>query len=86
VSGPSYIGSGVVMEPGASIGPYSAIYDMCRIGAGAAVQASILWPGCDIGKNAIVRDAILGLDVVVDDGATVPAGSVKGKGERLART
>ena len=86
VSGPSYIGAGVVLEAGASIGRYSAVYDTCRIGAGAAIEASILWPGCDIGKNAIVRDAILGLDVVVDDGATVPAGSVKGKGERLART
>jgi NDP-sugar pyrophosphorylase family protein len=84
--GPSYIGAGVVLEPGASIGPYSAIYEKCRIGAGATIEASILWPGCDIGKNAIVRDAILGLDVVVDEGVTVPAGSVKGKGERVART
>jgi NDP-sugar pyrophosphorylase family protein len=84
--GPSYIGAAVVLEPGASIGPYTAIYEKCRIGAGAIVEGSILWPGCDVGKNTIVREAILGIDVVVDDGATVPAGSVKGKGERLART
>jgi mannose-1-phosphate guanylyltransferase len=83
---PVYIGPGVAIESGASIGPYTALYDDCRIGAGAAVENSILWPGCDVGKNAIVREAILGLDVVVEEGATVPAGTVKGKGERLART
>lgn len=86
VRGPAYLGPGVVLETGAMIEPYAAIYDNCRIGDGAVIERSILWPGCDIGKNATVRGAILGLDVVVDDGATVPAGSLKGKGERLVRT
>jgi hypothetical protein len=36
-------------------------------------------------EYATVRDAILGLDVVVDAGASVPAGSVIGKGEHLVR-
>ena len=83
---PVYIGAGTAIAPGATIGPYTALYDDCRVHEDAVVDASILWPGCDVGKGATVRDAILGLDVVVDDGATVPAGSVKGKGERLART
>jgi mannose-1-phosphate guanylyltransferase len=83
---PVYIGAGARIEPGATLGPYAAIYEDCRIADGAIVEGSIVWPGCDIGKNAIVRGAILGLDVVVDEGATVPAGSVNGKGERLART
>ena len=83
---PAYIGAGVTLASGATIGPYAAIYDNARINAGATIANSIVWPGCVIGANASVRDAILGLDVVVDDGADVPAGSVIGKGERLVRT
>src|SRR5207302_10010978 len=33
VSGPAYIGSGVRLDPGATIEPYSAIYDNCRVAA-----------------------------------------------------
>ncbi|HXW76253.1 MAG TPA: NDP-sugar synthase [Candidatus Eremiobacteraceae bacterium] len=84
IKGPAYFGRGVRIEPGASIEPYSAIYDGCRVGAGAVVGASIVWPGCEIGANAIVRDAILGLDVVVERDASVAAGSVIGKSERIA--
>lgn len=83
VTAPCYIGPGVVLEPGAKIEPYSAIYDRTRVAAGATIEASIVWPGCDIGKNATVREAMLGLDVAVADDATVAAGSVIGKGERI---
>jgi NDP-sugar pyrophosphorylase family protein len=84
VQGPAYIGPGVMLERGAKIEPYSAIYDRTRVQSGAVVGSSIVWPDCDIGKNGIVRDAILGLEVTVDPGATVAAGSVVGKGERIA--
>ena len=84
VRGPAYFGAGVGLDPGAHIEPYAALYDRCRVAAGAIVGGSIVWPGCDIGKNAVVRDAILGLDVSVEAAAVVPAGSVLGKGERIA--
>jgi NDP-sugar pyrophosphorylase family protein len=83
ILGPAYFGPGVVLEAGARIESYAVLYDNCRVAAGATVGASILWPGCDVQKNAVVRDAILGLDVEVNAGATVPAGSVLGKGERI---
>jgi NDP-sugar pyrophosphorylase family protein len=86
VRGPAYIGAGVVLEPGATLEPYAVIYERSRVQTGAIVGASIVWPGCDIGKNAIVRNAIFGLEVKVEDGVDVPAGSVIGKGELVART
>lgn len=85
VRGPVYLGAGVTLEQGAIIEPYTALYDGARVRAGAIVGASIIWPGCDIGANAVVRDAILGLDVAVAEGQTVKAGSVIGKGERIGR-
>jgi NDP-sugar pyrophosphorylase family protein len=53
------------------------------VGSGATIGSAILWPGCDVGAGAIVRNAILGLDVVVEPGATVPPESVLGQGERV---
>jgi glucose-1-phosphate adenylyltransferase len=41
------------------------------VGSGAQVVDSILFDAAQIGKNAIVRRAILDKEVVVDDGATV---------------
>jgi len=84
--GPVYIGPGAIIEDGATLEPYAVVYDRCRIRAGATLGAAILWPGCDIGKNAIVRDAILGLDVEIAQGANVAAGSVIGKGEPSAKS
>jgi len=83
VIGPAYIGADVKIEPGARVGPYSVIYESCRIAKEATVASSILWPSCYIGARAVVRDAILGLDVAVEPGAIVEPGSVVGRGERI---
>lgn len=84
VEGPTYLAAGVRIEAGARIEPYTALYEGSEVCGGAVVGGSVVWPGCRIGRRAIVRDAILGLDVVVEDGATVPPGSVLGRGERVA--
>jgi NDP-sugar pyrophosphorylase family protein len=83
VYGPLYIGPGVKLAAGSHIEPYGVVYDGCTLDSGATVGRAILWPGCKLGAGAVVRDAILGLDVVVDPGATVPPGSVLGRGERV---
>ena len=82
--GPAYIGAGARIARGARIEPYSVVYDGVTVSSGATIENSILWPGCFVEENAVVRGAILGLDVVVDAGTTVEAGSVIGKGERRA--
>jgi|SRR5579872_2710781 len=84
ITGPVYLGENVHLERDAQIGPYTVLYDSCRVAAHATVSSSILWPACFVGTRATVRDAILGLDVAVDPDATVEPGSVVGRGERIA--
>ncbi len=86
VKPPVYIGPGASIASGATLGPYAVVYDDARVADGAIIEGSIVWPRCDIAANAIVRGAILGLDVVVEAETSVAAGSVIGKGERLIRT
>lgn len=76
VTAPAYLGKSVRIDRGAIVGPYAAVYDNCVIGPEACVVSSILWPHCRVGPQAEVRDAILGLDISVTDGQTVPPGSV----------
>jgi len=79
--GPAYIGPRVRIERGAVIGPYSAIYDGTSVGAHATIERSILWPGCDIGPNAAVSDAILGLNTTIIGGRQVVPGTVMANGK-----
>jgi mannose-1-phosphate guanylyltransferase len=81
--GPIYFGARVQIEPGAHIGPYTILYDGCKIGRDATVASSILWSDSFVGHGATVRDAILGLEVVVEPGAVVEPGSVLGRDERV---
>jgi mannose-1-phosphate guanylyltransferase len=83
VAGPIYLGSNVIIEAGATIGPFSVLYDGCKISRNATVASSILWPDCFVGHEASVRDAILGLEVVVEPKAIVEPGSVLGRDERV---
>ncbi|MDQ6825076.1 MAG: NDP-sugar synthase [Candidatus Eremiobacteraeota bacterium] len=82
-TGPIYLGEDVEIAPGAHLGPYTVLYDRSKIASDATVSSSILWPDCFVGRGAIVRDAILGLEVVVEPGATVEPGSVLGRDERV---
>jgi len=79
--GPAYIGPRARIERGAVIGPYAALYDGARVGAHATVERSIVWPGCDIGPNALVSGAILGLNTTIAGGQQVVAGTVMANGQ-----
>jgi mannose-1-phosphate guanylyltransferase len=82
--GPIYLGARVHIEPGAHLGPYSVLYEGCKIGRDAKVSSSILWADCFVGHGAQVRDAILGLEVVVEPYAVVDPGAVLGRDERVS--
>jgi mannose-1-phosphate guanylyltransferase len=83
VIAPVYIGRDVTLEPRATIGPYTVLYDGCKIAHDATVSNSVLWSDCFVGHNASVRDAILGLEVVVEANGVVEPGSVLGRDERI---
>src|ERR1700724_1411989 len=38
IQGPAYTGARAALDAGATIGPYTALYDDCRVGAGAVVE------------------------------------------------
>jgi mannose-1-phosphate guanylyltransferase len=83
-TGPVYLGANVVLEPGANVGPFAVLYDGCKVARRATVESSVLWSDCFVGHEACVRDAILGLEVVVEPKAVVEPGSVLGRDERVA--
>ena len=51
---------GAVVKAGAKIGPYSVIGRQCHLEEGASVDGAILWANSWIGRDAHVKDAILG--------------------------
>jgi glucose-1-phosphate adenylyltransferase len=65
----SMVGPGTIIS-GATI-RRSVVSENVRAEAGASVEGSVIMPGVRIGRNAVVRNAILDKNVIVPDGATV---------------
>ncbi len=65
----SMVGPGTIIS-GATV-RRSVISENVRVEVGSSVEASVILPGVRIGRNAVVRHAILDKNVVVPDGATV---------------
>jgi mannose-1-phosphate guanylyltransferase len=54
---------------GATIVGPSVIGENVEVGSGARIERSIVWQGSRIGANAVLRDAIVGMDYTVEPGA-----------------
>jgi len=67
--GPSLIGPGTLVEPGATIVGPTAIGSECTIRRGALVCRSVLWDQCAVGSDSILDGCILTNQAVVKDGA-----------------
>ncbi len=65
----SMVGPGTIIS-GATV-RRSVVSENVRAEAGASVEGSVIMPGVRIGRNAVVRNAILDKNVIVPDGATV---------------
>jgi NDP-sugar pyrophosphorylase family protein len=76
--GPCFIDRDAVVEPGASIGPYSVVGAGCRIGPKAIVTGSVLWPGTRVDEAAQVIGAVIGQQSHIGAEARVAAGTVLG--------
>jgi len=64
-----WIGAGARIAEGVRITGPSVIGDRCVIGAGAHLEASIVWEASTIGAGAYLRDAIVGAQTQVDPGS-----------------
>jgi len=71
LTAPAVIGADVDAGAGARLGPFAVIGDGARIAAGACIEGTILWEGVAVGKDAVLRDCIVGANAVI--GALVDA-------------
>jgi len=66
-----WLGNGACIADGADVVGPSVIGDRVIVESGARVERSIIWQGSRIGKNAVVRDTIVGMDYQVAPGAVL---------------
>lgn len=78
IEGPCFIDEGVTVKAGARVLPYSVIGKHSVIEEGACVDGSIIWQGGRVGRDALVRGAILGRHCHIGRNATVDQGVVMG--------
>lgn len=87
LDGPCVVGSDVALARGAHVRPWSVVGARGRIGEGASVERAMLWEDVTVGAGATLKDCIvanqvkigahasLAAGVVLEQGATVPAGA-----------
>jgi hypothetical protein len=78
VEGPCFLDEGVVVRAGARVGPYSVVGRQTVIEEDAQIEAAIVWPNGRIGREATVRDVILGRNCHVGRNVAVAPGAVLG--------
>jgi len=78
VTAPAFIGAGVVIEPGAHVGPFVVLGEGCRVARGARIEDSLLWDGVTVGPGAVIEQSILASGTRVGARARVAARSVIG--------
>jgi NDP-sugar pyrophosphorylase family protein len=66
-----WIGPRAQISPSAQIIGPSVIGEQVQIESGARVERSIIWQGSRVGANALLRDAIIGMDYDVAPGAVL---------------
>jgi NDP-sugar pyrophosphorylase family protein len=71
VDGSVWIGPAAKVAPTARIDGPSVIGDRVQVADGARIERSIIWEGSRIGKNAVLRDSIVGINYEVAPGATL---------------
>lgn len=78
IAGPCFIDEGAVIKAGARIEPYSVIGRQSHVEEGAAIEGSIIWANGWVGKDAQLRDAILGRNCHIGRNVAVQPGAILG--------
>ena len=76
--GPCFVDEGAVIKNGARVLPYSVVGRQSHVDEAAVVEGAIIWPNGWIGREATVRDAILGRNCHIGRNAMVDNGAVLG--------
>ena len=83
IEGPCFVGDGAVVQDRARVARFSVIGRGCTVEEGATVEGSIVWPDTCIGRDAEVRDVILGRHCNVGRNVTLSPGVVLGDGSSV---
>jgi NDP-sugar pyrophosphorylase family protein len=81
---PFFVGPGCRVEDGARVGPDAVLVAEVGLAAGAQVEDSVLWPGCELGEGARAQGALLGGGVRLGRHASAGPGCVLGEGTILS--
>lgn len=73
---PCALGAGTVVEAGARLSGYVVTGKNVRIETGAELHRAILWDGCRIGRQAVLKDCVMSQNAVVNPGGRVEANVV----------
>ncbi len=74
IEGPCFIGSGVTIKRGATVGPYSVIGAHSHLAEGAVVTGAILWPNTWVDAEARLTGTLAGRACTFGRNATIGAG------------
>ncbi len=66
IDGLAVVGKNSLIESGVTLKGHVIIGDNCRIESGAVIEDTIIWSGVTVGRSSVLRDSILGSNVVVD--------------------
>ncbi len=76
--GPCFIDGGATVKAGARILPYSVIGRQTHVDEAAVIDGSIIWPNGWIGREATVRNSLLGRNCHIGRNAVVDSPAVLG--------
>lgn len=79
-----WIGSGAKISPDASIVGPTVIGEGVVVEAGARVERSIVWQHSRIGAGAVLRNAIVGMDYLVENGTVLDGAIVANEPEAVS--
>lgn len=70
VEGKLLVGKNSRIESGVRIKGHVIVGDNCRIGRGAYLEDTIVWADSNIGREAVLRNCVVGYNCTVGDGTT----------------
>ncbi|MCR4401214.1 MAG: NDP-sugar synthase [Firmicutes bacterium] len=73
---PVLIGRGAKVGPGVQVGPYSVIGDNCVVDEGARIYQSVVWNNTRVGREATLKDCVVGSECYLERGASLGEGVV----------
>jgi NDP-sugar pyrophosphorylase family protein len=78
IEGPCFVDEGVLIKPGAHVGPYTVVGKQTQIEEDAVLDGAIVWANCRISREATIRDAVVGRHCHVGRNVSLNGGAVLG--------